>query len=87
MQHPSRCGIVYAMPGTEPNRNTMGGNYGPLLSLGFAFILILGTLAAIGFFIDKLLGTLPLFLLVGLGLGFVGWLYHMYRALEKLGGG
>lgn len=63
----------------------MNGNYGPLLSLGFSFILILGVFAGGGFFVDKLLGTLPLFLLLGLGIGFAGWLFHLYRALDKLG--
>ena len=63
----------------------MGGNYGPLLTLGFSFIVILGVLAGGGFFVDKLLGTLPLFLLVGLMIGFAGWLLHLYRALDKLG--
>ena len=48
------------------------------------FILTLGALTAIGFFVDKRLGTLPLFLLVGLGIGFAGALYYVYLALKKL---
>lgn len=43
--------------------------------------------AAVGFFVDKMLGTLPLFLLVGLGLGFAVGLYYVYQALKKLGNG
>jgi F0F1-type ATP synthase assembly protein I len=46
----------------------------------------LGVLTAAGFFLDKLLGTLPLFLLVGLGVGFAGGLYYVYQALKKLDG-
>jgi F0F1-type ATP synthase assembly protein I len=48
---------------------------------------VLGVLAAGGYFVDKLLGTLPLFLLVGLGLGFAGTLYYVYLELKKLGDG
>ncbi len=34
-----------------------------------------------------MLGTLPLFLLLGLGLGFAGSLYYVFLALKKLGSG
>jgi F0F1-type ATP synthase assembly protein I len=34
-----------------------------------------------------LLGTLPLFLLAGLAIGFAGGLYYVYLEIEKLGGG
>lgn len=40
----------------------------------------------IGYFLDSFAGTLPLFLLVGLAAGFVGGMYYVYRALQKLGG-
>jgi F0F1-type ATP synthase assembly protein I len=36
--------------------------------------------------VDTWLGTLPLFLLVGLVLGFAGGLFYLYRALGTLGG-
>ena len=75
------------MPGADSKGNNAGGNYARLFGLGFAFIVILGVLATVGFFVDNLLGTLPLFLLVGLGIGFAGWLYYLYLALEKLGDG
>ena len=75
------------MPGTDSHENNAGSSYARFFGLGFAFILILGVLATIGFFVDRLLGTLPLFLLVGLGIGFFGGLYHMYLALKKLGDG
>ena len=39
----------------------------------------------VGFFVDKVAGTLPLFLLLGLAVGFVGGMYYVYRALQKLG--
>jgi ATP synthase protein I len=79
--------MINVMPGTDSHGNNAGGNYARFFSVGFAFILTLGVPAAVGFFVDRLLGTLPLFLLVGLGLGFAGGLYYVYLALKKLGDG
>ncbi len=75
------------MPGTDSQRNNAGGSYARLFGVGFAFILTLGILTAIGLFVDRLLGTLPLFLIVGVGIGFPGGLYYVYRALNTLGNG
>ncbi len=75
------------MPGTDSHGNNAGGNYARFFVVGFTFILILGVVTAVGFFVDKLLGTLPLFLLVGLVIGFVGGLYYLYRAVDELGRG
>jgi len=55
--------------------------------LGFTLLAIIGVLSAGGYFVDRLLGTLPLFLLVGLVMGFVAGLYYIYQALEGLDGG
>jgi ATP synthase protein I len=77
--------MINMMPGTDSHGDDAGGNHARLFGVGFAFILTLGILTAIGFFVDKLLGTLPLFLIVGLGLGFAGGLYYVYRALKTLG--
>lgn len=49
--------------------------------------MILAVLTTGGFFADKILGTLPLFLLLGLGIGFAGSLYYVYLALKELGNG
>ena len=75
------------MPGTDSHENNAGGGYARFFGLGFAFLALLVILAAVGFFVDKLLGTLPLFLFIGLGLGFAGALYHVYLSLKKLGAG
>jgi len=48
-------------------------------------LLILSIFAVIGLVVDNLIGTLPLFLLVGLGIGFAGALYYLYRAIDELG--
>jgi ATP synthase protein I len=75
------------MPKTDSHGNDGAGSYARLFGVGFAFILTLGALTAIGFFVDRLLGTLPLFLIAGIGLGFAGGLYYVYRALKTLGDG
>ena len=75
------------MANTDPRRRETGPGYARLLGVGFAFILVLGILTAVGFFVDRLLGTLPLFLIAGVGLGFAGALYYVYRALNTLDGG
>lgn len=75
------------MPDTNSQRNDAGGVYARFLSLGFTLIVIIGGLTAAGFFLDRWLGTLPLFLLVGLVLGFVAGLFYIYRALESLDDG
>ena len=46
--------------------------------------MILGVLTTGGFLVDRMLGTLPLFLLLGLGLGFAGSLYYVFLELKKL---
>ena len=73
------------MRGTDSHGDNAGGSYARFIGLGFAFILLLGVFTTGGFFVDRLLGTLPLFLLLGLGIGFAGGLYYVYLALKKLG--
>ena len=73
------------MPDTRSQRNDASGNYARFVGLGFTLILIFGLPTVVGFFVDRVAGTLPLFLLVGLAAGFVGGMYYVYRALQKLG--
>ena len=75
------------MANTESRRRETGPGYARLFGVGFAFILILGVLTALGYFVDRLLGTLPLFLIAGVVIGFAGGLYYLYRALDTLGDG
>jgi ATP synthase protein I len=79
--------MTRVMPDTDSQRNNAGGGYARFLSLGFTLIAIIGGLTAVGFFVDGLLGTLPLFLLVGLFVGFVASLFYVYRALKSLDDG
>ncbi len=39
-----------------------------------------------GYLLDILAGTLPLFLLLGLVVGFVGGMVYLFRTLRKLNG-
>jgi F0F1-type ATP synthase assembly protein I len=74
------------MPDTRSQRNGGSGNYARFVGLGVTLMLIFGLPTVIGFFLDRLAGTLPLFLLIGLAAGFVGGMFYVYRALQKLGG-
>src|ERR671921_578155 len=53
------------MPDTRSQRNDARGNYARFVGLGFTLILIFGLPTVVGFFLDRLAGTLPLFLLTG----------------------
>ncbi len=64
----------------------MGGNYARYIGIGFAFVTMIVALAAGGFFVDGLAGTLPLFTILGLVAGFAGALYYVYLAVKGLGG-
>jgi ATP synthase protein I len=66
--------MILSMPNTNSQRNDAGGGYARFLSLGFTLIVIIGGLTAVGLLVDRWLGTLPLFLLVGLVVGFVAGL-------------
>jgi ATP synthase protein I len=74
------------MPDTRSQRNHASGNYARFVGLGVTLMLIFGLPTVVGFFLDRLAGTLPLFLLIGLAAGFVGGMYYVYRVLQKLGG-
>ncbi len=71
----------------RPRRSSTGSDYARFLGIGFVFLLVLSVFAVGGLLIDNLLGTVPLLLLLGLGVGFAAGLYYLYLALEKLGGG
>jgi F0F1-type ATP synthase assembly protein I len=77
--------MIPVMPDTRPQRNDASGNYARFAGLGITLLLIFGFPTVVGFFLDGLAGTLPLFLLIGLAAGFVGGMYYVYRALQRLG--
>ena len=65
----------------------MGNNYGRSIALGITLLLILVTLGGLGLLADTFLGTLPLFLLIGIVVGFALGLYYMYITLKNMGNG
>ncbi len=75
------------MPNTDSQRDRARGDYARFVGLGFTLILIFGLPTVVGFFLDRLVGTLPLFLLIGLAAGFVAGMVYMYRTLRNVGGG
>lgn len=63
------------------------GGMGSYIGVGVAIICIVAALTGGGYALDRMLGTLPLFLLLGLAAGFAVALYYVYLQLKKLGGG
>ena len=82
----ARYCIVKVMRNTDTNGKKAVGSYTRLFGLGFAFLMIMVVLVVVGLLVDGWLGTLPLFLLVGVALGFAGGLYYIYQSLKSLGG-
>jgi F0F1-type ATP synthase assembly protein I len=54
--------------------------------LGIQFVLVFGLFAFLGFYADEKLGTLPLFLLLGVAVGFAIAFYQLYVAVFGVGG-
>lgn len=70
----------------EP-RGDGDNEYARLIGVGFSFLVIVALLCSGGLFADWWLGTLPLFMLVGLVLGFSAGLFYIYLAIKKMDGG
>ncbi len=47
---------------------------------------IIAVFTAGGYLLDRLLVTLPLFLLLGMLIGFVASLFYLFTALKRVGG-
>jgi F0F1-type ATP synthase assembly protein I len=75
------------MPSTDPQRKNASGEYARYVGLGFTFVFIIAVFTVGGYLLDRLLGTLPLFVLLGLFVGFVGALVYLFMTLSKLGDG
>jgi ATP synthase protein I len=79
--------MIPAMPNTDSQRDRSGGNYARFFHVGFAFMLIIAVFTGGGYLLDWLVGTLPLFLLLGMLVGFGASLYYLFQALKQVGGG
>jgi ATP synthase protein I len=75
------------MPDTRSQRNQASGDYARFVGLGFTFMIIIAAVTAGGYVLDRLLGTLPLLLLVGLLVGFAGALSYLFVSLSRVGRG
>ena len=74
------------MANDDSRGDNTGGNSAQYVGVGFTLISILAIPAVFGFFLDRLLNTLPLLLLLGLGIGFVAEMYYIYLILQRTGG-
>ena len=79
--------MIRQMPNTDSQRNNSGGNYARFFHVGFAFMLIIAVFTGGGYLLDRLLVTLPLFLLLGMLGGFGAARYYLFMALKRGGGG
>jgi F0F1-type ATP synthase assembly protein I len=79
--------MILVMPNTDSQRDRSGGNYARFFHVGFAFMLIIAVFTGAGYLLDWLVGTLPLFLLLGMLVGFGASLYYLFQALKQVGGG
>lgn len=77
--------MISAMPKTKTQGNDSGGNYARFLHVGFAFMFIIVAFTGGGYGLDRLVGTLPLFMLLGMLIGFAGGLYYLFATLGKVG--
>ncbi len=73
------------MPDTRPQRNQASGDYARFVGIGFTFMIIIAAITVGGYFLDRLFGTLPLFLLVGLLVGFGAALTYLFVSLSRVG--
>ncbi|CAN5760886.1 hypothetical protein BH23ACT11_BH23ACT11_22710 [soil metagenome] len=78
--------MIGTMLYTSIREGGMGSEYARYIGVGVTILLIIAGLTVGGYLLDRLLGTLPLFLLVGVGVGFAAALYYVYLQLKDLGG-
>lgn len=68
-------------------KEIMDGRYARFAGLGFTFIALIALFTVGGYFLDRLAGTSPLFVLMGLFVGFVAAMGFLFVRLKELGGG
>lgn len=75
------------MISTDFRGRDLNGNYTRFAGLGFTFMILIGVFTLGGYGLDRLLGTVPLFVLLGMVVGFAGALYYLFIKIKELGGG
>ena len=78
--------MIHSMSYTSFREGVMGSEHARFIGVGIVFIFIIAALTGVGYVLDTLLGTLPLFLLLGVLTGFAASLYYVYIKLKDLGG-
>ncbi len=53
-------------------------------TLGMEFVITFGVIVAGGYWLDRWLGTLPVWTLIAAGLGFAGAMYRLVRSARQL---
>lgn len=80
-------GYYFGVQIIEVRGRNLDGRYTRFAGLGFTFMILIGVFTLGGYGLDRLFGTVPLFLLVGMVIGFAGALYYLFVRLKELGGG
>jgi ATP synthase protein I len=57
---------------------------GPLITVGFSFVLAIAIGAALGWYLDKLLGTAPWMFLVFFAIGVAAGIRNVYRTAGRV---
>ena len=77
--------MILSMSYTNLREGVMGSDHARYIGVGVLIIFIIAALSGGGYVLDVLLGTLPLFLLLGVFAGFAASLYYIYLKLKDLG--
>lgn len=72
---------------TEVCGRNLRGDYTRFAGLGFTFVALIGAFTLGGYGLDRLAGTMPLFVLLGIVVGFAAALLYLFVKLKELGGG
>jgi F0F1-type ATP synthase assembly protein I len=78
--------MILLMVYTSFREGGLGSDHARFIGVGVAILLIIAGLTIGGYLLDSLLGTLPLFLLLGIAAGFATALFYVYLQLKKMDG-
>lgn len=74
------------MPNNKPEGESPQNQWLALLNLGWVFVVTMAITVFGGLWLDKRYATAPIFILLGVILGFSISGYYFYQTLKKLGG-
>lgn len=79
--------MIGSMVGNDSRDTYRSGNMRRFSGLGFTFMLIIALLTVGGYALGRLVGGMPVFVLLGLFFGFAVALGYLYLKLKELGDG